>query len=263
MNRPNNGLDQRSVTPTHNSCALAVMAKVPQVGSSKTRLVPPLTPDEAAILSGCFLRDTCTNIAEIRREGVEGVVVFTPAGGEASLETLLPKSFTLLLQKGDSLGDRLFNAAEDLFQQGFASLCLINSDSPTLPQKHLRTAVSELERPGDRVVLGGALDGGYYLIGLKANHPRLFSNIEWSTERVLKQTIERAAEMNLEVVQLPDWYDVDDPATLRSLCEELIDSNGKLIGVSDAVPFHAAHTRNYLKSLLETVDGRERLYNHR
>ena len=91
-----------------------------------------------------------------------------------------------------------FHACEDLFTCGFGAVCLIDSDSPTMPQAALLQAVEWLSLPGDRMVLGGSDDGGYYLIGVKRLHQHLFGQIEWSTERVLAQTLERARKIGLE-----------------------------------------------------------------
>lgn len=213
-------------------------------GAVKTRLVPPLTSEEAANLHACFLRDMAVTVAEVvARESAAGVVVYTPLGAEAAFHGILPGGFRLLVQRGESLGDRLCNATEDLLGQGYGSLCLVNSDSPTLPGSLFNLAIESLSHDGDRVVLGAAADGGYYLIGLKNLHPRLFDGISWSTGEVLAQTIERAAEMGLEVELLPAWYDVDDAATLNKLCEELF-----LLGAQDG-NCPAPHTREYLARL--------------
>jgi uncharacterized protein len=242
------------------TCALAVMTKVPQAGMSKTRLTPPLTATEAAALSACFLRDTCENIARISLEGTTaGVAAYTPLGAEGFFNGLLPNSFGLLSQRGETFGEKLFNASEDLLSSGFASLCLIDSDSPTLPTEFLRAAVSTLTRPGDRVVLGPAEDGGYYLIGLKNSHRYLFDDIDWSTSRVLNQTIARAKEINLPVVILPMWFDVDDAATLRHLCNELFLTNGKPPAAASAA-YEAPHTRAYLSRLLQTDGVPQRIW---
>lgn len=242
------------------SCALAVMIKVPRPGDSKTRLVPPLAPAEAAELSVCFLRDTAANIAGVSSQGgTEGVAVYTPAGAEAFLNGLLPETFKLLAQRGEGLGERLLYATEDLLAAGYESLCLINSDSPTLPPALLRAAVSALARPGDRVVLGGSNDGGYYLIGLKQAHRNLFHNVAWSTASVLAQTIERANEIDLEVELLIPWYDVDDATTLGRLCEELFASNGGGSVHDGLVRYKAPHTTEYLAGLLNTK-GRRRFW---
>src|SRR5258706_13247851 len=201
-------------------CAFALMAKVRFAGAVKTRLPPPLSPEEAATLSTCFLRDMTTNVLAINSDGTEGVVLYTPANAEGFLHDLLPDGFKLVAQRGETLGERLVNAATDLLSNGFESVCLINSDSPMLPGEVLRTAAQLLPQDGDRVVLGPSEDGGYYLIGLKHPHHDLFQRISWSTADVLAHTIERAADINLPVELLPTWYDVDDAATLRLLCDE-------------------------------------------
>jgi hypothetical protein len=101
------------------------------------------------------------------------------------------------------------------------SVCLLNSDSPTVPTALLRQAADALAAPGERVVLGPAEDGGYYLIGMKSAHPTLFANVDWSTEAVADQTRARAREAGLDLVELAPWYDVDDRASLSRLLDEL------------------------------------------
>jgi rSAM/selenodomain-associated transferase 1 len=216
-------------------CALAVMTKAPRAGQVKTRLIPPLTPDEAAQLNRCFLRDTAAAISKASANIARGVAVYTPLGAEPDYIDILPRDFELLAQRGHGFDERLFNAAEDLLRIGFASVCLINSDSPTVPAEDYAQAATFLAADADRVVLGPSDDGGYYLIGLKQMHRRLFEDIDWSTERVLEQTIQRAAELKLPVELLPAGYDVDDLATLRRLCRELVDSDaGSTIDIAPA-----------------------------
>ena len=215
----------------HGLCALAVMTKAPQAGRVKTRLVPPLTPEEAAELNKCFLRDTTAaiSIACSRRtagsEGAtaaRGIAVYTPVGAESAYTDILSAGFSLLPQRGDKFGERLYFAVEDLFRCGFDAVCLIDSDSPTVPAENFAEAVALLSAREDRVVLGPSDDGGYYLIGVKKPHRNLFEQIDWSTERVLNQTIQRAAAIRLEVKLLPTGYDVDDGASLRRLRDELL-----------------------------------------
>src|SRR6266446_388378 len=204
-------------------CALAVMTKAPQAGRVKTRLVPRLTPEEAAELNKCFLRDTAAAISNAAgADTVCGIAVYTPVGAEAAYTDILPSDFSLLPQRGDKFGERLYLAIEDLFKCGFESVCLIDSDSPTVPAENFADAVELLSTSEDRVVLGPSDDGGYYLIGVKKPHRHLFEQIEWSTERVLNQTVQRAAEIDLEVKLLPTGFDVDDDAGLRRLRNELL-----------------------------------------
>ena len=98
---------------------------------------------------------------------------------------------------------------------------MLNSDSPTLPTALLVETAETLARPGERAVLGPSSDGGYYLLGIKTVHRRLFEDIAWSTERVAEQTLERAREIKLDVHMLPVWYDVDDVEGLRRLRSEV------------------------------------------
>lgn len=234
-------------------CALATMTKAPRAGEVKTRLVPPLTHSEAAALSLCLLRDTAANMAEVvARTAADAIAVYAPAGAEEEYDRLLPECFRLLRQSSGSLGDRLFNATGDLLTGGYQSVCLINSDSPTLPPQRLKDAIAALERPGDRIVLGPADDGGYYLIGLKHAHRRVFEDVEWSTERVLRQTIERASEIQVDVALLPAWYDLDDARTLARACQELLSSN-------ENGGYAAPRTREFLTRLVEE-HGRERIW---
>ena len=246
-------------------CALAVMTKAPQAGRVKTRLVPPLTPEEAAELNKCFLRDTAAAISsacsrrsvgdaskmQFEHTGAShseaataacGIAVYTPVGAESAYTDILPADFSLLPQRGDEFGERLYLAVEDLFKCGFDSLCLIDSDSPTVPAENFEQAVGLLSTTEDRVVLGPSDDGGYYLIGMKKPHRHLFEQIDWSTERVLNQTMQRATEIGIEVKLLPTGYDVDDDVSLRRLCNELLDEQG-----GDSV---APGTRKFLAGLV-------------
>ena len=241
-----------------------MMIKAPRPGASKTRLTPPLTPQEAAALSSCFLRDTTANIAEtIAACGAQtpaaGIAVYTPVGMEDAFAGLLPADFCLVAQRGEPFGERLFHAVEDLLALEYSAVCLIDSDSPTLPAEALRLAVGALARPGDRLVLGPSEDGGYYLIGLKQAHRRLFQDIDWSTEKVTPQTLARAAELGLEIVELPTWYDVDDAATLRMLCDELLGFNGEVNDPENVRGYGAPRTREFLSAIL-AAEGHARIW---
>ncbi len=236
--------------------ALAIMAKAPREGAVKTRLVPPLLAAEAAALSRCFIADMAENIAGVgSADRVRGWVAYTPVGQEAAFDGLLPGGFGLVPQRGDGFGERLLHAMEDLLATGHGGAFLINSDSPDLPQALLAQAVAALERPGDRVVLGPATDGGYYLIGLKRLHREMFARIDWSTERVLAQSLERAAEIGLPVELLPPWYDVDDEAALRHLLRVFADGVRGGAGEPALQPYPAPRTRRLLAELMRTGAG--------
>jgi glycosyltransferase A (GT-A) superfamily protein (DUF2064 family) len=134
-----------------------------------------------------------------------------------------------------------------LFERGHASACVVNSDSPTLPTACLIEAAEVLARPGDRAVLGPSTDGGYYLLGLKRMHRRLFEDITWSTDVVAEQTLARAAEIGLDVHVLPIWYDVDDAASIKRLLRDVF-------GPAPGAWFAAPATRALLEAMRS--DGR-------
>lgn len=237
-----------------NRCALGIMTKAPLAGKVKTRLTPPLMPEEAAALNICFLRDISQAITQACNETLaQGVGIYTPVGAEAAYENILPQEFFLIPQRDGTFGERLTSAAEDLFSVGFESVCLINSDSPTLLASTFAEAANELGRAGDRVVLGPAEDGGYYLIGVKKLHKRLFEEIDWSTEQVFDQTLNRAKEIGVTVHQLPCGFDVDDRATLHELCDELLGSQAK--STIEIAP----NTRRFLSEIVER-EGRHRIW---
>ena len=212
------------------SCAIAVMAKAPRPGLCKTRLVPPLSPGQAAELSAAFLRDMTENLrAAARTMPIVPYVAYAPAGTEHLFDGVLADGTNLVLADGfietqqdvKGFGRCLLHAVESLFALGHASVCVLNSDSPTLPTRFLRQAASWLAEPGDCAVMGPADDGGYYLLGMKQPHAHLFADISWSTTRVAAETRGRALEAGIEVRELPKWYDVDDAASLQRLQNDL------------------------------------------
>jgi rSAM/selenodomain-associated transferase 1 len=244
---------QRKFQVPPNLCALGIMTKAPQAGKVKTRLSPPLSPEEAAELNICFLRDLAGSISQACLESsAQGVGIYTPLGSESVYESILPKDFFLIPQHGHNFGERLISAAQDLFKVGFESVCLINSDSPTVPASSFVEAANELAKPGGRIALGPSEDGGYYLIGLKKLHKGLFEEIDWSTERVFDQTMQHARQIGVDVHQLPYGFDVDDRATLARLREELL-------GPETSSPRNMAlNTRKFLSEIVAR-EGRDRI----
>jgi rSAM/selenodomain-associated transferase 1 len=243
------------LSPRAGKYAFAVMVKAPRSGEVKTRLVPPLSAEEASQLSACFVKDILANLLTVSASvPVDCYAAYSPPGTEALFRDFLPPQVRLLPPRSVGLADSLPDAIEDLIAAGYEGACLVNADSPTLPTALLIDAVTSLRAPGDRVVLGPATDGGYYLVGLKHPHRHLFQDIAWSTERVFAQTAERAASIGLELVRLPAWYDVDDAASLGWLCRELLDGRRPPQCTRDG--YVASQTRDYLRAL--TADGGQR-----
>jgi rSAM/selenodomain-associated transferase 1 len=217
--------------PAVSGAAVGIICKAPQPGRSKTRLAAAIGVAAASELSACFLRDVAAAIEAVPETvGRRGYGVYAPAGVEHMMRELLPATFGLLLQVGDDLGDVLFGATRALLDAGHDCVLLVNGDSPTLPARFLEQAIGALREPGDRMVLGPASDGGYYLIGLKRPHRHLFTQIAWGTETVARSTCERAAEIRLATTLLPEWYDIDDIETLGWLKDELAGNSTRFRG---------------------------------
>ena len=229
------------------------MAKASKPGRTKTRLTPPLTPVEAALFNSAFLADIAANLLDAAKSArIDGYMAFGPPG-EGAFFDFLPEEIGLFEAWRPNFGDCLSDTIRELFHRGHRAACVLNADSPTLPPAFLVEAAAMLAADGDRAVLGPSNDGGYYLLGLKHHHARLFQDITWSTGIVATQTLERAAEIGLPVHVLPTWYDVDDGDALRLLRGELF--QGRTFGGCKARRGEGRHSR----SLIEQLDREARL----
>lgn len=202
--------------------ALVIFAKAPIPGQVKTRLCPPLTPDEAATLHGSFVLDqlerTKAALAK-HRPPVDRYVACAPASSHVFFKILEERHGVRLLdQSGDDLGRRMERAFAELFGRGYARICLVGTDVPTLPIAAYREAYEVLATHD--LVLGPALDGGYYLIGLNKPAPALFDDVPWSGGHVRAITERKAESLGLRVGLLPAWRDVDTIQDLHALIED-------------------------------------------
>lgn len=213
--------------------ALIVFGKVPQPGAVKTRLSPPLSPEQAALLYEAFLRDA---LAAYRRHPVDCLFFLGPA--EPALpEGLVPDGVTVYPQRGDGLGERMSNAFRASFEAGYERLVLIGTDHPTLPPAYVGRAFRAL---GSSVALsiGPSEDGGFYLLGMNRYFPELFHGMRYSHAAVFEETRARADRTGAHLTILPEWYDVDTPAELERLKRDLEDPD-----------VEAPHTRRILSRL--------------
>ncbi|HLF74863.1 MAG TPA: TIGR04282 family arsenosugar biosynthesis glycosyltransferase [Anaerolineales bacterium] len=212
--------------------ALIVVAKQPSPGRTKTRLSPPLTPEQASALYECFLFDTLDQMQQV--DGARKVIAYLPLEARDYFQRFAP-DFQLVPQNGHDLGSRLDRALTDFLSQGSERAVIMDSDSPTLPSIHLSQAFESLSNGAD-VVLGPCDDGGYYLIGIKQPAPRLLREVQMSTPTVAADTIGLAEQEGLGVSLLPTWYDVDDAASLLRLMHEVENLDSGI----------AIHTRQFL-----------------
>jgi len=216
--------------------ALVIMVKQPAPGHVKTRLCPPLTPEQAAELYRCFLLD---KMAQVRRVPVAApYLAFTPEVAQGFFRDLAGESFILVPQEGRDLGERLDQLSQRLLAAGHPGVVIIDSDTPSLPDRYLAEAVERMGDARTDAVFGPAEDGGYYLVGLRRPSPALFRGIAWSTAVVLEQTLGKAAAAGLRVHLLPPWFDVDTGNDLKRLADDLV-RNGR----------PAQYTRAFLQHL--------------
>jgi rSAM/selenodomain-associated transferase 1 len=182
----------------------AVMAKQPVPGRVKTRLCPPLSPEQAAGLAAALLADALSVLA-----ATPEVITAIAADGEITP----PPGFLRVAQRGDGLSARIPNAAADLLD-GADGVLLFGADTLGLSPADLAHAAALLAAPGDRVVLGPSQDGGYWLIGLKAPHPELFQGMRWSHARVLDDQLAACARQGPPVAFTATRADCDGPEDL-------------------------------------------------
>lgn len=198
--------------------AVAVMAKQPAAGRTKTRLTPTLSPQQAADVYECFLLDTLQTL--LRRDDCTTVIAIDAVESAGYFSSIAP-DVPQVEQVGGALGDRLDSVMSALLDQGFDQVFALGSDSPDLPSGHLDHAFTALGSDENDLVLGPSDDGGYYLIGCKQRCSPVVTNVTMSTPQVLADTLVIAADLGLHVALAPSWYDVDTPEDLDRLRDAL------------------------------------------
>ncbi len=203
--------------------ALLVFVKTPKQNFVKTRLATHLKPDEILAIYIAFLKDIDTRLKNLN--GIDLWYVISPENLDLEI---LAKHIDLknyFIQEGKDLGERMCHALDYSANLNYNKSILIGSDIPDLDAGFISDALDLLEDAD--CVLGPTIDGGYYLIGMKKCYPELFTNIEWSTEKVLDQTLRQAKTSNIELKMLQALDDIDTYDDLQNLFARLNKSNGQ------------------------------------
>ena len=195
------------------SAHLIVFAKNPVPGTVKTRLQRRYSPDQAAAIYRAFILDVIESAGAAPAD--QRVLAYAPSDAVEAMATLVGDNWRLRPQADADLGARMSQAAADSFSEGADRVVILGTDAPSLPDARL-TRAFDLLRTTD-VVLGPSTDGGYYLVGLSQPFPEIFDGIDWSTEHVFRQTVDRIRSAGLRLGLLPPWYDVDTPDELEFL----------------------------------------------
>jgi len=232
-------------TVLSSEAALIIFAKAPIPGQVKTRLCPPLAPDEAATLHGTMVLDTLERSRNLL--GFDRFLACAPSKQHPFFKAIGARQGVHLLEQinGD-LGRRMHQAFCSVFDSGYRSAVVVGTDLPTIHAELFRQALKGLA--DHDVVLGPSVDGGYYLIGLNNPAVELFSDIPWSTDGVLTSTKDKAQSLSLSVQLLTQQRDLDTLTDLQFFIKETQGSGKKLI---------SSRTAQVLKTLAQRLGTRD------
>jgi rSAM/selenodomain-associated transferase 1 len=192
---------------------LLVFVRVPEVGRVKTRLVGTLSEECVCQLYKCFVEDI---LATLSNREYDISICYDPPEGRQQMISWLGSSFSFMPQRGVSLGERMENAFTAVFSEGVEQAVLIGSDLPDLDATIIDEAFEGLKNHD--LVVGPAVDGGYYLIGFNAGSfsPKIFHGIPWGTNQVFDITAALITKSNLSMHLLPKWQDIDTHDDLKA-----------------------------------------------
>jgi hypothetical protein len=220
--------------------ALLVFAKEPVAGRVKTRMVPPLSPQQAADFYSELLRDVLDATGRIAREfGLTPILMVHPPEAVAALARSAPREFRVVAQCGANLSERMEAAVRQAAADGADRILLRGSDSPVLDRERIRTALVALDEFD--LAISPDLDGGYNLIGLRRPAPGLFDH-PMSTRTTLEDTLANAAALGLRVAVQPPTFDIDTADDLALLAA------ARTGETSGSVAELCAHTLAFLDS---------------
>ncbi|MGB9716346.1 MAG: TIGR04282 family arsenosugar biosynthesis glycosyltransferase [Thermodesulfovibrionales bacterium] len=199
--------------------AIGIFFRVPHFGKVKKRLANDTGKHFALKAYKSMLKETFENVS-----GLKGIDIYGFYDGELSSENCLlnsdnasidpfKKGVPLIPQKGNNLGERMYNAIQLLLNTGYQKVSLIGADSPDLPVSFIDMAFRKLDLYD--LVIGPTEDGGYYLIGMKKPLDEIFKSIQWGQDTVLKDTISNALNLGISYFLLPEWYDIDEIDNLK------------------------------------------------
>ena len=206
--------------------------KYPERGHVKKRLASHFGEDLVTELYKNFVLDSLVTLG-----GCDGhlKLCFYPPEKEQQFVEWIGNSYTYWPQRGHDLGERMKNSFCDAWQEGYKYTVVTGSDIPDLPRSFIDGSFLKLEK--NDVVIGPALDGGYYLIGFRHDSffPGVFDGINWGTEAVCVETLNMLESEGLSVATLPRWSDIDTPEDLRYLCERNLNK-----------PFYRSNTISFI-----------------
>ncbi|MBW4595234.1 MAG: TIGR04282 family arsenosugar biosynthesis glycosyltransferase [Brasilonema angustatum HA4187-MV1] len=198
---------------------LIIFTRYPEPGKTKTRLIPALGTEGAANLQRQMTEHTLSQVKQLQKTSAISFEVRFAGGDLQLMQEWLGYDLIYQPQGEGDLGLRMTQSFFNAFQSGAEKVVTIGTDCPGVNNQILAEAFAQLQQC--ELVLGPAVDGGYYLIGLQRPVPELFINIDWGTSQVFHQTISIAQTLNLSVADLPHLADIDRPEDLP-IWEEIL-----------------------------------------
>lgn len=192
---------------------LIIFTRYPVAGHTKTRLVPALGAEKAADLQRQMTEQTLQTVEKLVSEKSLEVEIRYQGGSAGQMKKWLGQKQIYCEQGSGDLGDKMFRAFSEAFRDGFRRVTIIGADCPTLSSEILATGFDKLA--DHDLVLGPAIDGGYYLVGLTKLCPELFSNCLWGSDLLLAETVSIAKKLALKLYLLEELADVDRPEDLK------------------------------------------------
>ncbi|MBF0202546.1 MAG: TIGR04282 family arsenosugar biosynthesis glycosyltransferase [Desulfamplus sp.] len=193
--------------------ALILFFKYPEQGRVKTRLASSFGQAFALELYVSFLKDILAMSSSVQADKI----IVTDVWGDIPAHMLdMGTGYRTMLQQGEDIGIRMFNAFLQIFDMGYQRAVLIGGDSPDLPAEFIQRALNALF--SHDAALGKSTDGGYYLIGFKNETclPQFFQGIQWSTQYVFQDTVVKMSQAGKTIYLLPEWNDIDEKDDLIS-----------------------------------------------
>lgn len=225
--------------------ALILFALIPTVGKTKIRLMPFLSAEECVSLYSCFTRDIYRKAKEVN---ADVYVFFTPRDHAGVLKSLLGADAVLLPQHGEDLGQKMKNAIGAVLRLGYDKVVLMGMDIPHIHTETIQNAFDNLNNKD--IVIHPALDGGYYLIGMKQEYESIWNLKRYGTNTVMYDTLQHMKAENLSISVGQMYYDIDRKEDLKQLWNDI--QRGAVCNCPETTAFLQS-----IRHKLETTHSRE------
>jgi len=187
--------------------ALIVFARLPVEGKVKTRLAKEIGDKNSAILYRVCAEHLFKEVRRIEKHETDLFLYYSEENDISNIKKWIGEDFYFYAQSGESLGMKMLNAFQQIFEKGYDRIIIVGTDVPDIDSTLMLNAFDELDKKD--FVIGPSHDGGYYLLGMKSLTADLFNDIKWGAERVLTSTLEKLNKTNASYKLLPKLIDMD------------------------------------------------------